>query len=112
MRTLFVTAESSPYTRFRRALDSGNLDWVRTAALELPQVQLGDALRIVYVMRDDEALFERAAIRWLGRFCLEAPDPSLAEVEAAAGALRRVAWHPEEAGDALAEICRHAGINY
>jgi hypothetical protein len=39
--------------------------------------ELGDALRIVYLMRDDEALFERAAIRWLGRFCLEARDVSL-----------------------------------
>jgi hypothetical protein len=109
---VFVTAEASPYTRFRRALDSGNLDWVRTAALELPKVQLADALRIVYVMRDDEALFERAAIRWLGRFCLEARDLSLADVEAAAGALRRVTWHPEEAGDTLADICRRAGITY
>ena len=108
---MFVTVEASPYTRFRRALESGNLDWVRTAALELPKVQLGDALRIVYVMSDDEALFERAAIRWLGRFCLEARDLSLA-VEAAAGALRRVAWHPEEAGDTFADICRRAGINY
>jgi hypothetical protein len=83
-----------------------------TAALELPKVQLGDALRIVYLMHDDEALFERAAIRWLGRFYIEARDLSLAEVEAAAGALRRVAWHPEEAADALADICRRAGINY
>jgi hypothetical protein len=63
-------------------------------------------------MRDDQALFERAAIRWLGRFCLEARDLSLAEVEAAAGALRRVAWHPEEAGDTLADMCRRAGITY
>jgi hypothetical protein len=109
---VFVTADASPYTRFRRALDSGNLAMVRTAALELPTVRLGDALRIVYLMRDDQALFERAAIRWLGRFCLEARDLSLAEVEAAAGALRRVAWHPDEAGDTLAGICRRAGITY
>ncbi len=38
---------------------------------------LGDALRIVWRMREDEALYELACVRWLGRFCLEAPEATL-----------------------------------
>jgi hypothetical protein len=78
MRTsVRVTSGGSPYVRFRRALDSGNLTLVRAAAAELPRVELGDALRIVWLMRDDDQLYERACVRWLGRFCLEAPQATL-----------------------------------
>ncbi|MCW3050747.1 MAG: hypothetical protein JWO74_5031 [Solirubrobacterales bacterium] len=38
-------------TRFRRALESGNLTAVRMAALELPYVNLADALAICLLMR-------------------------------------------------------------
>src|SRR4051812_24937866 len=39
-----VTSDGSAYTRFRRALDTGNLPLVRAAAAELPHVDLADAL--------------------------------------------------------------------
>jgi hypothetical protein len=46
---------------------------VVAAALELPQVALDDALRICLVFRDgDPGRYEKAAVRWLGRFALEA----------------------------------------
>ena len=41
-----MTSSGSPYSRFRRALQTGNLALVRAAAAELPAVDLGDALSI------------------------------------------------------------------
>jgi hypothetical protein len=49
---MFVTAEGSPYTRFRRALASGNELLVLTTARELPTIALDDALQICLVGRD------------------------------------------------------------
>ncbi len=61
----------SPYARFRRALGTGDVTIVRAAALELPRVGLADALRVCYLMRRNPDLYERAVVRWVGRFCLE-----------------------------------------
>ena len=70
---MFVTSDGSPYARFRRALETGNELLVLAAARELPQVALDDALRICLVLRDgDRRRYDRAAVRWLGRFALEA----------------------------------------
>ena len=44
-----MTSQGGAYKRFRRALDTGNLLLIRTAAAELPQAPpLSDALRIVW----------------------------------------------------------------
>lgn len=48
---MFVTSEGSPYSRFRRALTTGNLLLVRAAAAELLRVDLPDALRICLLIR-------------------------------------------------------------
>jgi hypothetical protein len=67
-----VSIKGSPYAGFRRALDTGNLALIRTAAAELPQVNLDDALRICLVIREREpASFDRAACRWLARYAAE-----------------------------------------
>jgi hypothetical protein len=87
---VFVTSQGSPYSRFRRALESGNLLLIRSAAGELPSVDLKDALQVCLVLREAEPeSFERAAVRWLGRYCLER-NPNLAEIGRAAGALERL----------------------
>jgi hypothetical protein len=92
-----VTSQGSPYTRFDRALKTGNLNIIRAAAAELPRPpDLGDALKIVWLMRDDELLYERAAKRWLGRFVDEAPGATLEDIERAAKALRSVWFNPQE----------------
>jgi len=80
-----VTSDGSPYTRFRRSLATGNEQLVLAAARELPQIALNDALRICLVLRDgDPDRYERAAVRWLGRFALEARGVTLVE--------RHVGW--------------------
>jgi hypothetical protein len=49
----FVSIKGSPYTRFRRALDTGNLTLVGAAAAELRTINLDDALRICLLLRAD-----------------------------------------------------------
>jgi hypothetical protein len=67
-----VTSDGSPYARFRRALDLGRLPLVYAAAAELPRVELEDALEVCVLMaRDGHPAFERAAVRWVARLCLE-----------------------------------------
>jgi hypothetical protein len=86
-----MTSQGSPYARFRRALATGDVTIVRAAAAEMPVVALADALRICLVLRDADAPgYERAAMRWLGRFCLEAPGATMADVRDAATAFARL----------------------
>ena len=73
---VFVTAQGSADTRFRRAVRGRNLFLAETAAFELGSLSLADALSLVvlYAEGEDEK-FERAAVRWLGRLLLEKPMP-------------------------------------
>jgi hypothetical protein len=105
-----LTSGGSPYTRFQRALKTGDIALVRAAAAELPNLGLGDALRIVWLYREDEPLYERAAVRWIGRFALEAPRATLEDVQAAVSALAAVALGFPGALEELANICRDCGV--
>jgi hypothetical protein len=109
----FVTSYGSPYARFRRALDTGNLLLIRAAAKELPQVSLPDALRMIYVMAEaSDRLYERAAMRWLGRFCLEHPGATLEDLRRANAALTAVGigFKATEATAELADLCAKHGM--
>jgi hypothetical protein len=104
---VFVPIEGSPYARFRRALDSGNLTLIRSAAAELPQVSLDDALRVCLAVRNSEPeSYERAVVRWLGRFCLERRDVTLTAVRAALEAFERLPTFPEESMRQLRRLVR------
>ena len=51
------------------------------AAHDLPVVSLADALQLVLLAGDrDPPTFQRAAARWLGRYCAEVPRVGLDEV--------------------------------
>jgi hypothetical protein len=108
---MFVTSDGNPYTRFRRALETGNESLVTATALELPRVALDDALRICLVLRGgDPARYERAAVRWLGRFALEARGVTIDDLRTAAEALDAL---PEQATDAmerLQHLCLARGV--
>jgi hypothetical protein len=53
------------------------------AASELPQVGLVEALELVLLLCDRApARYERAALRWHGRYCREAPNVTLADGQA------------------------------
>ena len=53
--TFVLTSDGSPYTRFKRALATGNLNLIRAAAAELPRVGLSDALEVCLLMRNNVA---------------------------------------------------------
>lgn len=104
-----VTSDGSPYTRFQRALKTRNLEIIRTAAAELPSVSLLDALSICVVIRERQpAAFERAAVRWLGRYLTERPAVRLDAVAAAVDAFDRLRASAAavNAVETLRGICR------
>ncbi|MTD43132.1 hypothetical protein GKE82_02120 [Conexibacter sp. W3-3-2] len=104
-----MTSNGSAYARFRRALQSGNLTLVRTAAAELPNVSLDDALHVCVLLRDREPeRYERAAVRWIARFCVERRDVSIEDVDQASQAFALMREDPERALLALQALC--AGV--
>jgi hypothetical protein len=106
-----MTSEGSPYARFRRALRTGNATLVTAAALELPRVALEDALQICLVYRDgDRGRYERAAVRWLGRFALEAQAATIEELRLAAAALDALPRSPADAMEELQRLCVRHGL--
>jgi hypothetical protein len=109
---MFVTSDGSPYARFRRALETGNELVVLGAARELPQIGLDDALRICLVLRDgDPGRYERAAVRWLGRFALEARAVTIRDLRVAAAALEALPTKTAEAMEQLQRLCLARGIS-
>jgi hypothetical protein len=106
-----VSIKGSSHARFRRALGTRNPTLVLAAAAELRRVELDDALAICLVLLDGESpRYERAAIRWLGRFCLEAPGLGLAETGVVLSALQALRTeHGEAAGDGLAALLESHG---
>jgi len=75
-----VTSRGSRHGEFQRALARGNV-WVADAvARELHHIWLEDALKLTHLYAEKEQWekFERAAMRWLGRYLVEG-SPSLKE---------------------------------
>jgi hypothetical protein len=108
---MFVTSDGNPYARFKRALETGNSALVTAAALELPRIALDDALRICLVMRSgDPTRYDRAAVRWLGRFALEASNATIDDLRQAADALDALPQHPSEAMERLQRLCVSRGV--
>lgn len=96
----------SPYSRFKRALKTGNLMIIRAAAAELPVIKLEDALQVCVLLRDREPeRYERAAVRWLGRYCVERPDVTLDDVEHARAAFALMRTDPAGALEILQAVC-------
>jgi hypothetical protein len=110
---MFVSMERLhiPYPRFRAALDAGDLGWIRRNAAALAPIRLQDALEICLLVRDrDPERYVRAAVRWLGRFALEAPAATLEDLRLAVAALEDLPDEPEEAMEQLAALCLRHGL--
>ena len=100
-----MTSQGSPYSRFQRALKTGNLNIIRSAAAELPQVDLGDALAVcVAIHKAAPEHYERATLRWLARYCLERREATLAHVQTAAWAFENLA-DEQGALETLERLC-------
>ncbi len=106
-----MTSQGSPYTRFQRALATGNLNVVRAAAAELPRIGVAEAASILLViLRAEPHQYERAAVRWLARLCLEAPTVGIVDLRAGMLAFEALPENPEGARRALAELCARHGL--
>lgn len=71
---VFVTSQGSAYSRFQRALATGNMPLIESSAAELPRVGVDDALAILIVLAQvGDPRFDRAAARWVGRLLTETP---------------------------------------
>ncbi len=106
-----MTSDGNPYARFRRALATGNETLVVAAARELPQVSLDDALRICLVLRGgDPARYDRAAVRWLGRFALEGRGVTIEDLRLAAQALDELPARAADAMECLQRLCLARGV--
>jgi hypothetical protein len=100
---MFVTSDGSAYSRFRRALLTGNMSLVGAAARELPHIALDDALRILRVMAvKQDPRFDRAAARFAARAIHEL-RLSLAEARYVLALVEALAASP----DTIGELLRH-----
>jgi hypothetical protein len=105
-----MSSSGSPYARFQRALATGNLNVIRSAAAELPRIGLAEAASMLLViLRSEPRQYERAAVRWLGRLCLERTRIDLEDLSRAAAALVALPDRPESARRLLADVCGRAG---
>jgi hypothetical protein len=114
MRTFVrMTSQGSPYSRFQRALATGNVALVRATAAELPRIGLAEAAAILLVLeRSEPDRYERAARRWLAMLCQERRSSiDLLGVAQAAAALDALPSRRPAARAALAAVCERAGLN-
>jgi hypothetical protein len=108
----FVTSQGSAYHRFRRALDRGNLTEALSSASELEHVGLTEALELcLLVVEKEPERFQRAALRWHGRYCREYRDVDLDEGQAVLATLGALAGRRRcNAALALAELLSRRGL--
>ncbi len=101
-----------PYTAFRSAIDSGNLERVQQLAKSISgSVKLHDALRIVLMLRGaGRERYDRAAVRWLGRFALEARGVTVEDMQDAATLLDVLPDDPGGAMEGLSALCLSRGV--
>jgi hypothetical protein len=107
-----MTSHGSPYARFQRALRVGRLNTVRAAALELPRIDLHDALAIcLLIERQDGERYDRAVVRWLARLSLEVPTVGIEDLREALVAFEALPHNPVAARGALAALCARHGLD-
>ena len=102
---MFVTSQGSAYARFQRALKTGNLTIIRNAAATCRTSSSPTRSPCASTIHEAEPeRFERAALRWLARFCLERRDATLAQVQAALWAFQNITDEPA-AIETLQRLC-------
>jgi hypothetical protein len=93
---------------FQRAVQQGNVMRAEAAARQLGRLSLERALRLVLLYAEKEpAKYERAALRWLGRYVTEGKAVSLLNAQLALAALSELrAGEREAAANLLTELVR------
>jgi ribosomal 50S subunit-associated protein YjgA (DUF615 family) len=104
-----VSITGGDYGWLREALEHGDLPLVKATAAQLPRLNLQDALAIALLVIEHEPHnAERAAVRWIGRLCLERPEVTLARVREAVDAFELLVREPEAAEARLHELATRA----
>ena len=93
---------------FQRAVQQGNVMRAEAAARQLGQLQLDQALRLLFLYAEKEPIkFKRAALRWLGRYVTEGRAVSLLKTQLALVALSELrAGGREHTAKLLTELVR------
>jgi hypothetical protein len=104
---VFVTAQGSALTRYRRALERRHIFGAEIAAKEMAYLSLRDALGLLALYAAEKSpKYERAAARSLGRLALEADDLQLTDLQVAAAALLALHRRPDSALHVLTDLTR------
>jgi hypothetical protein len=99
-----VSIKGGSYRWLRDALERGDLPLAKASAAELPAINLDDALGIALLLIEHEpSNAERAAVRWLGRLCLERRI-TLGQAREALDALAVLVNDPEAAEAVLRQL--------
>jgi hypothetical protein len=107
---MFVDSESSPYARLRHALDRANLTQALAVAGDMPHLGLVEALELLLLLCDRAPeKYERAALRWHGRFCRETAGVTLVEGQAILALLAMLPVRREQAAHALSDVLYRRG---
>jgi hypothetical protein len=103
-----MARQRSAHARFQRAIHSRNVQNAETAAREMGELSLADALLLCELLaKTDVARYKRAALRWLQRFIDERLPPH-AEVALAVAALAELRHGHRNTGvEALKRLLRH-----
>lgn len=89
---------AAAHPMFRAALETRNLHRVLQVARSMPKLSLPDAVRVLDLMANaedaDPDLYERAAVRWLGRYCREVRGVTVEDTIRVANALDQIDQDP------------------
>jgi hypothetical protein len=103
----FVIAQGSPLTRLRRALAGGDLLAARVAASDLRDVDLEEAAALLTLIASkDPGKLDAAAVRFLGRACLERPFITLDDAQLLAACLAQLERPDDESRPSFAGALR------
>jgi hypothetical protein len=105
----FVASEIATLSAdFQRAVRQGNVMRAEAAAKQLGQIPLEYALRLLFLYAEKEPIkYERAALRWLGRYVTEGKAVTLLKSQLALAALAELrAGEREAAAKMLTELAR------
>ena len=109
---MFVAAQGSPRSRFRRAIDAQSVLLAELSAREMRHVDLADALELVLLYgNESDPKYERAACRWLGRLAAEQQDVTLGQLQLAASALAALPAAPAASRAALRGLLRRPSVS-
>jgi hypothetical protein len=108
-----VTSQGSPLTRLRRAIAGGDLLAARTAASDLPHVDLDEAaMLLLLIASEDPGKFEAAAVRFLGRASLERSFMTLDDAQLLAACLAQLVRADADSRAIFACALRRLGLEH